>query len=885
MKPLQNLFWAKHRTGDAGTVVAWHSLEAHSADVAAVAQALLSRTILRRRLAHLLNQPELLDGQISRLCVLAALHDAGKANHGFQDHAFDQSASRTGHVSPFIDFMDWDGEEKAAIIDALDLRGMVEWFDCEDDLVAILLATFSHHGRPVRPTPHFVPNLWRTKAGRNPVDEIGRLRQKANDWFPDAAEPSLPPFPHSTEFQHVLNGILMLADWIGSDERFFPYSDDDGERMSFARQRAKEAVVEMGLEPDRFRAGMGTGRPGFSDILPSEYSPHPVQKACADLVDHDNGSLTILESDTGSGKTEAALVRFLQLFHAGLVDGMYFALPTRTSAVQMHSRIVVATRRAFPDARLRPSVVLAVPEYLAVDDEKGQLLAPFRVLWTDDERERFRYRGWAAERPKRYLAGVISVGTIDQVLLSTLQVNHAHLRASALLRHLLVVDEVHASDTYMGRLLEEVLKHHLKAGGHALLMSATLGTAAQARLLSAVPAPPPAKQVAEEMPYPLISYTDAERKDLRRIAPGPSGYSKCVRVEACPIASNSEEIARIAVVAAEAGARVLVIRNTVRDCISSQRALETIAGEDRSLLFRAEGIAAPHHSRFAGPDRKRLDRAIEETFGKGSRRNGVIAVATQTVQQSLDLDADLLLSDLCPMDVLLQRIGRLHRHPGDRPIETRPAHYRQARTVVLVPEKRSLAPYIRGSGRALGPHGLGTVYEDLRAVEATWRLIEECHTWEIPAMNRHLVEGATHPEALANIVGQLQGLWSQHETYILGIRGADRSHGDLVLLPRHRPFGEELFPTDLNERIKTRLGEGDRRVTFEPGIESPFGTWIKELTLPAHYVPDGVEGETADRLDTKDRVLRFVFAGRAFTYDRLGLRPDDTDQKEESKRA
>src|SRR5690606_34187295 len=105
----------------------------------------------------------------------------------------------------------------------------------------------------------------------------------------------------------------------------------------------------------------------------------------------------------------------------------------------------------------------------------------FEVLWNDDDRERWRHRGWAAEHPKRYLAGAIVVGTIDQVLLSTLQVGHAHLRSTALLRHLLIVDEVHASDEYMSSLLEAVLRYHSRAGGHAFLMSATLGCEVRAR--------------------------------------------------------------------------------------------------------------------------------------------------------------------------------------------------------------------------------------------------------------------------------------------------------------------------------------------------------------------------------------------------------------------
>lgn len=881
MKEILNNFWGKISTDESGTLVSWQPLEAHCADVAAVTEALLNNTILNPRLAFLIDQESLSEVQIDRLCILAALHDVGKVNHGFQDRAYSSDAPHTGHVSPLIDFMDWNGPERDEIIAALALGSICEWFESEDDCVAFLLATFSHHGKPVRPSPHFRPALWRANRRRNPIQEMRTLSQAARRWFPHAFDASVPPFPHSTEFQHVFNGLLTLADWIGSDEQFFPYANDHSDRMPFARQRAREALVQLGLAPRQSRTSLGPDRPGFAAIAPAGYLPHPIQQECANLPNYENGSLTILESDTGSGKTEAALTRFVQLFHTGLVDGMYFALPTRTAATQIHTRVTEAVARTFPDPSYRPAVVLAVPGYLKVDETTGQQLPPFDVLWNDDDHDRWRYRGWAAESPKRYLAGTIVVGTIDQVLLSTLQVNHAHLRATALLRHLLIVDEVHASDTYMGRLLQEVITHHLQAGGHAFLMSATLGTVAQARLLNAAPTPPPPLKEAREMAYPLISYTDAHRKKVKYIQPLPSGYTKRVAVQIEQIVADPSKVASLALDAATSGARVLIIRNTVRDCIATQLTLEHLAGTDSNALFSANGVVAPHHSRFARPDRESLDRAIEEQFGKNSQQGGVVAVATQTVQQSLDLDADLLFSDLCPVDVLLQRIGRLHRHPKKRPPESRPQGYRTARTIVLVPEERSLESYIRPNGRAFGPHGLGTVYEDLRTLEATWRLIEEHDIWVIPEMNRELVEMATHPEALSKIVHSLGGVWAQHEAYVLGRRGADRTHANLLLLPREKPFGEDEFPRDLDERIKTRLGEGDCKIDLGAKITGPFGNEIQKLTLPYHYAPDADDEATTENIVVEHGTVRFDFAGKTFIYDRLGLRPIDTNYKED----
>ena len=215
----------------------------------------------------------------------------------------------------------------------------------------------------------------------------------------------------------------------------------------------------------------------------------------------------------------------------------------------------------------------------------------------------------------------------------------------------------------------------------------------------------------------------------------------------------------------------------------------------------------------------------------------------------------------------------------------RPQGYRAPRTVVLVPEERSLEPYIRPNGRAFGPHGLGTVYEDLRTLEATWRLLEEHDTWVIPAMNRELVEMATHPEALSEIVTSLGKVWLQHDAYILGHNSADRVHASLLLLKREIPFGDKdgEFPRDLNERIKTRLGEGDRKIELDGEITSPFGNKVWEITLPYHYAPDADEKAAAENIIVEQGKVRFDFGGKTFIYDRLGLRPIDTSYKEEPK--
>ncbi|MEZ4437042.1 MAG: CRISPR-associated helicase Cas3' [bacterium] len=668
-------FWGKLKRDEHDVVVAWHPLIDHCADVAACCEALLRLPVVERRLAALTGRAAFDEVTRARLGVLCALHDLGKFNHGFQRKAA-RGGAVAGHVTEGLALLDPRGSVGFGGLEALGVERMAAWGDERGKaLVQLLTASVAHHGRPYDPTHCGVdPRLWRG-GSPTPLEGLRMLAEAARGWFPTAFEAG-PPLPTGAAFAHAFCGLVTLADWLGSDTDAFPYTteaayDPSGAaRMAFARDRAPGVLAAVGLDTRAARAAL-PARPGFEAI--SEFTPRAAQRGVIELPVEPGGSVVALEAETGSGKTEAALAHYVRLFAAGEVDGMYFAVPTRTAATQLHRRVTEAVERAFGDAR--PPVSLAVPGYLRVDDTEGRKLPGFEVLWNDRDDARWRFRGWAAENSKRYLAGAVVVGTIDQVLLSGLRVDHAHLRATSLLRLLLVVDEVHASDAYMTTLLEEVLARHRAAGGHALLLSATLGGEARARLLAAGSgrrARPPSLAEARETPYPQISYRGGSAVD---VAVADEQRSRVIEAELWAAMDDDAAIAARALSAAQAGARVLVLRNTVTGCLAVQRAIEAAAGLDAEVLFRCEGVPAPHHSRFAEPDRRRLDAAIERDFGKRLAVSGVVVVATQTVEQSLDLDADLMLTDLCPMDVLLQRVGRLHRH--HRP--NRPAGFERAR--------------------------------------------------------------------------------------------------------------------------------------------------------------------------------------------------------------
>jgi CRISPR-associated endonuclease/helicase Cas3 len=862
-------FWGKLRRDEAGSVVCWHPLIDHCADVAAVGEALLEMPLWQARIASLARLDRLDETTRARLCVLIALHDLGKLNLGFQAKGRRELGDPTGHVREAIAALG-----QPCLIKALEPLGA--W---GEGAFGLLVAAICHHGRPHtvdESAASYQASWWRPRSGLDPSMGAEALVDACRRWFPRAFEEGVGELACSGALEHAFAGLVMLADWIGSDTSIFPYTEpSDADRLDTSRGRAQAALRAMGIRVDHVDRLDVHDRGAFARVAPPGYEPRPAQAAVVGVADALAASVCVLESETGSGKTEAALAHFIRLYSAGQVDGLYFALPTRTAATQLFERVRTATQRAFQNP---PPVVLAVPGYVQVDDVQGQRLPDFEVLWPDTDR--FRHRGWAAEQPKRYLAGAIVVGTVDQVLLSSLMVSHAHLRATALLRHLLVVDEVHASDAYMNRILEAVLHRHTAAGGHALLLSATLAAEARERLLASSGSVTPVRlSDAEVTPYPLVT---------QRLVPGPTHLyaaasditPKSVSIQMLDALEDVENVAALAIAASLQGAKVLVVKNTVVECVATQRAAERQLGERAAtVLLTCQGVNAPHHARYARADRVALDRALEARIGKARPLGGCLVVATQTVQQSLDIDADLLVTDLCPVDVLLQRIGRLHRHErGDRP-----AAFAAPRAVVVVPQRRDLGLLLDSKGHARHHHGLGSVYSDLRVLEATWRLLEAEPTWRIPQMNRRLVERGLHSEILTEITRERGVRWAAHEAEILGETRGHARQAELNLVRWDRAYSETAFPSSEDERISSRLGEGDRRVAFASSPRGPFGYPVRELTIRASWTRGvGADISEATNLTPTAAGFRFDFGSKSFTYDRLGLRPfkpeeDDDD--------
>ena len=829
-----------------------HHLAHHMADVAACFEALIALPVLRSRLEKACGvalSPVL----IARLSVLAFLHDVGKLHPGFQAKGWPEGIwtdVRHGHLSEGEAIFAKDAPSEIA--DNLHFEALCAWQLDRGVLYSIL----SHHGRPLeRSTP--VKQRWDAVAAANydPVlasAEIGRLMP---DWFALAFSDEVQPLPKSPDFQHLFCGLVSLADWIGSTRRIFEFVPGlDPGYMDKARVKAQTAIKDVGLDVAHWREAVA-GNTDFGSLTGFN-APRPQQKLVGDFPLDEQ--LVILEAETGSGKTEAALWRFVRLFEAGLVDSLYFAVPTRSATVQLHGRVSQAINRVFGEAG--PEAVLVVPGYLRAGEIDGVKLPGWEVRWDDDNGadERKLLSRWAAENTKKSLAATIAVGTVDQAMLAGLMVKHAHLRAAALSRSFIVIDEVHASDRYMTEVQQHLLKTHLARGGHAMLMSATLGSVARVGWLGQRRAPSFEDAIAA--PYPAVWGQAPEPRG----ATEPS-QSKTVSMEALQ-SMAAETAGHRAIAAAKKGARVLVVRNTVAEAIATYELVVALAPE---LLLQVAGKPALHHGRFAPEDRALLDAAVESALSPGARAgsDGVIVIGTQTLEQSLDIDADILVTDLCPVDVLLQRIGRLHRHKMDRPLG-----FEGARCAVMVPEEgleALLAPrFINGLG-AWSENGVLTgIYRDVSGLELTRRLIVEHPEWRIPEMNRFLVESATHPDKIDAMNAELGPAWDNYRNKVHGKDVSEAGAARNVALRVDEPFNGRTFP-DFEDSIRTRLGADGAVIALPHPVVGPFGVEISGFTLPAHWRIDVGGGEVG--VEVFDSGMRVLCGGAAFRYTESGL--------------
>lgn len=615
----------------------WHML-----DVGAVARHLLTARPIRGGATD------------TALALLVALHDLGKISNSFR------AMLREGRGQI------WRHWEHSALLLRQHDAVLADLIGGSDSVRRIFYeAIAGHHGGP-RKTPT-------ASELQQQLDEIGpealgdaeRAIRAVAALFPGASLNGIDA-TRAKPLSWLLNGLVVQSDWIGSNPDWFPPSAPDLPVAAYwarACAQAARAVAATGLHAATVTVA------GDTRILPPDVSPRPMQQAARDCALPDGPVLAVIEDATGAGKTEAALILAARMMQAGKADGLFFALPTMATANAMLARVQAAAPALFDGA---PTLGLAHGRAALSEGFRSLISGPGHPAGANPETGPHCTR-WLADDRRRVLLSDIGIGTIDQALFAVLPTRFNALRLRALARKVLIVDEAHSYDPYMEAQLKRLLTFQAGLGGSAVVMTATLPgrmkqgfvTAFQAGL-----APPRPSRGRRRTAVPLTAQTDPPA------APYPALTIATTRAELSPVKPAEPTVRRVGVTrlpdpaqavqliakASAQGAACIWVRNAVDDAIEAVAAL------------RAAGVAADLlHARFAICDRLKKERALQAMFGKSGRgRAGRVLVATQVAEQSLDLDFDVMVSDLAPIGALIQRAGRLWRHMDARPAETRP---------------------------------------------------------------------------------------------------------------------------------------------------------------------------------------------------------------------
>ena len=454
-------------------------------------------------------------------------------------------------------------------------------------------------------------------------------------------------------------GFCSVADWVASDDLFVQWSVEPMPLREYSQKavihyREIEVLRKKGLVAPAISAYAG-----IETLLSDNHKPRQIQTIIDDILP--DPGLSIIEGPTGSGKTEAALAAAWKLIAAGHADSIVFALPTQATANAMLERLQIIAPLLFPKGDT--NLVLAHG-----NARFNPIFANIKAARRSDairngDEGSVQCAEWISSSRKRVFLGQVGVCTIDQVLLAVLPVRHNFVRSFGVMKSVLIVDEVHAYDRYMYGLLEEVIKRQKIAGGSIILLSATLPANQKKELFDAWEQSA-GNAIETDAPYPLISrislnnaisFSKVEQSEM------PSERTVQIeRVDSKNLDPNESIIERL-FTSAKSGAIVAVVCNLVQ---SAQR-----------TAFKLRELSAGHevsidifHGRYRFKDRQKKEKIANDYYGKKAERShGRVLVATQVVEQSLDLDFDWLVTQLCPIDLLFQRMGRLHRHDRKRP--------------------------------------------------------------------------------------------------------------------------------------------------------------------------------------------------------------------------
>ena len=611
-----------------------------------------------------------------------------------------------------------------------------------------------------------------------------------------------------------LCGATVQADWIGSNSDWFgaePPTIPVAEYWSQALVRAKTAVAQAGL--------LGAQTRPCTQILPADATLRPMQEAVTKVPLPNGPTLALIEDATGAGKTEAALILAHRLIMAGKAHGLLFALPTMATSNAIYARV----------AEVAPHLFDGTPS-LGLSHGRAAQNALFRQIRGNDgsdPAEPVTCGQWLADDRRRILLSDIAVGTVDQALLSVLPTRFNTLRLWGLSSKVLIVDEAHAYDPYMEKELGHLLRFQAMLGGSAIVMTATLPLQMRNHYVGQFLKGLGLEETRTEgtRAYPALTLI-SETITCREVAPVPA---TCRNIAVCRIAPQGA----LAILAdgVASGAACVWIRNSVDEAIEAVRDLEK------------RGIAADLlHARFTVADRLAAESALQARFGKdGIGRAGRVLVATQVVEASLDLDFDVMISDLAPIGALIQRAGRLWRHMDQRPPSTRPVSGPMLHVVAPDPADVNNVRWLREmfpSGAWVYP-----VVDQWR----TARVLFAAGSIRAPHGLRDLIE-AVHGADRLPVPDALEGAEIETEASIYTERGMARN----VLL---RPEGylnaaQAVYDED---RFSTRLGEPQVTLALArigpKGLEPYAETWTESEVSLSRKRYEQIGGVDQDRAE------------------------------------
>lgn len=675
-------YWGKKNNDKQWRGDRYHLLPYHSLDVAAVGFHLFNpEKALCRDIAQFLGiEPSLLQRLFA---FILSVHDLGKFTSAFQGlcselpDQFIAPHSRKPydagtHRHDQLGCMCWrylvDKVPEFTFYNDKGIEDSKDKNSINKGLEVLLLSAFGHHGMPSDGVVRLselsdYTECHNFQAMNAFIDSVSRLLPFEIDvrlWTSKEWKSS------AKQMSWYLAGAAVIADWLGSNIHKFPYVGSPRysleEYWDIALSAAENAVSSIDFNAD-FRA-----KPFVSIQHHFGFLPSPLQEWAASIEINSSPQLFILEDVTGAGKTEAALAITHRLMENGVADGFYFGLPTMATSNAMFSRVSKQYKQMLETRDgLAPSIVLAHggrdmhEEFResVIIDSKNEYATGDIQYGAKDHTATAQCHEWLADSRKKALLAPVGVGTMDQVLLSVLPKRHQSLRVLGMHRKVLIFDEVHSSDEYMLELLKHVLLLHRQAGGSVILLTATLSYRQRSALCEAWQQDSPYERCSPTSnSFPLATKVDAFLPTPLIEAPinSRAGSEREVPVQ---FLHTEEDCIDLILDKVACGDCVVWVKNSVDDAIRAYQQLTECYDPQRCILF---------HSRFIARDRQLIEASVLEKFGKNTDRHaryGQVLIATQVFQESLDADADWMISDLCPIDDLIQRAGRLGRHNRD----------------------------------------------------------------------------------------------------------------------------------------------------------------------------------------------------------------------------